>query len=74
MLLKWLHDIKVQYKAWKLGREEVETKTLASGSIIIRTEKSHIYFYAHLGEGLPVMMSKEEGERLWNLSQEPNDK
>jgi hypothetical protein len=66
MLLKWLHDIKINYKAWKLGREEVETKTLPDGSVIIRTGGSNTYFYSHLGEGMPVMMNKEEGDRLWN--------
>lgn len=66
MLLKCLHDIKVRYKAWQLGREEVEVRDLPDGSVIIRTEKSHSYFYSHQGQGMPVMMNKEEGERLWN--------
>ena len=66
MLLKLLYSIKSRYKDWQLNREEVEKKDLPDGSFILRTKKSHLYFYSHLGEGSPILMSREEGERLWN--------
>lgn len=55
-----------KFKAWKLGRQKVTKKTLSSGEIIIKTEDG-IYFMAPREDSIPLLISREEGERLWNL-------
>jgi hypothetical protein len=67
MLLKWLHDIKIRYKSWKLGKQEVEMKHFPDGSTVLKTED--MYFLAMTSESTPILISKEEGERLWSLEE-----
>jgi hypothetical protein len=67
---RWLYNLEISYKAWKLGREETEIKELPDGTTVYRTEKSHTYFVGADNKSMPVMVSKEEGERLWHYADE----
>lgn len=62
----WLFVIFPKYKAWKLGNQEVVMKTLSNGEVVIKTEEG-LYFHAVDDSAIPVLVSKEEGERLWGL-------
>lgn len=48
------------------GEQECEVKTLANGEVVIKTV-NELYFHAVDAASIPVMVSKEEGERLWSL-------
>jgi hypothetical protein len=41
-----------------------ERKTLLDGSTLIRTEEG-IYFHQLYGVSFPLLISEEDGERLW---------
>lgn len=53
-------------KAKQLGEQECEVKTLQNGEVIIKTEEE-LYFHAIDSSSIPVLVNKEEGERLWLL-------
>lgn len=46
-----------------------KTKTLTSGELIIKTYDGQ-YFHAIDSNSVPVLISKEEGKRLWTLEEE----
>jgi hypothetical protein len=54
----------LKYKAWKLGRQEAESRELPDGSVIIKSKD--LYFLAKDSSSIPVLINKDEGERLWN--------
>lgn len=59
---KWV----TKYKTWKFGQQKASVKRLSNGEIVICTEKG-IYFHALDNTTIPVLVNKEEGERLWNM-------
>jgi len=53
----------MRYKSWKLSRIKYGTRKLKSGEVIFKTEDA--YFLAVDEKGIPLMVDKEEGARLW---------
>lgn len=48
-----------------VGKDETEKrKTLENGEILIRTDEG-IFFLANREDGLPLLISEEEGKNLW---------
>lgn len=56
-------------KKQKDGTEDVEIKYLATGEVVLRTNKG-TYYHAVDEDSVPVLISKDEGERLWKLADE----
>ncbi|AMO25829.1 hypothetical protein Thu_37 [Bacillus phage Thurquoise] len=58
-----------KYRTWNTGKEEAVVGTLEDGSYIYKTEDGR-YFRAIDELAIPVLINKEEGERLWSQSTE----
>lgn len=63
VLQAYLHK---KIRAKRFGEQQCEVKTLPNGEVIIKTEND-LYFHALDEASIPVLVSKEEGERLWSL-------
>jgi hypothetical protein len=48
--------------------EEVETKVLSNGEVIIKTDEGY-YYHAVDIDSVPVLINAEEGQRLWTLEE-----
>lgn len=54
-------------KTKELEEQEYEVRKLPNGEVLIKTEAG-LYFHAIDDNGVPVLISKDEGERLWSLA------
>lgn len=59
--------LRLQKKTKELEEQEYEVRKLPNGEVLIRTEAG-LYFHAIDDNGVPVLISKDEGERLWSLA------
>lgn len=59
--------LRLRKKTKELEEQECEVRKLPNGEVLIKTEAG-LYFHAIDDNGVPVLISKDEGERLWSLA------
>lgn len=69
VVMYFFPSLRIKYDAWKLGRQKSWMRRMDNGEIIIKTEEG-LYFHAMDGSSIPILINKEEGERLWSQATE----
>lgn len=59
--------LRLRKKTKELEEQACEVRKLPNGEVLIKTEAG-LYFHAIDDNGVPVLISKDEGERLWSLA------